>query len=240
LWNENQAVAPDVNVDVAEPRTVFIEETLIMSKRGFQLRTRSVKAPGRRIRPVLEILDDRVLLSANPIVTENQLPGTPQSQWLVSGDGDATLQGFTTDISVNHRQTVSFKVNDTKRAPYHIDIYRMGYYQANGARLVTTIPSSQTQDVVQPNALTDPTTGMVDAGNWSITASWAVPATATSGIYFADLVREDTGGASMVFFVVRADESHSNLLFQTSDSTWEAYNYWGGNTLYYGNFSGQC
>ena len=33
----------------------------------------------RRLRtriPFLEILDDRVLLSANPIVTENQLPGT--------------------------------------------------------------------------------------------------------------------------------------------------------------------
>ena len=191
-----------------------------------------------RVRPTLEILDDRVLLSANPIVTENLLPGTPQSQWLVPGDGDPTLQGFTTDISVNHGQTVSFKINDTAKAAYHIDIYRMGYYGGDGARLETTIASTQTQDVVQPAPLTDSSTGMVDAGNWSVTASWAVPATATSGIYFADLVRQDTGGASMVFFVVRADESHSNILFQTSDSTWEAYNYWGGNTLYYGNFSG--
>src|SRR6202035_3372591 len=29
-----------------------------------------------------------------------------------------------------------------------------------------------------------------------------------------------------VFFVVRNDASHSNLLFQTSDSTWQAYNTW--------------
>src|SRR5437588_11857170 len=38
----------------------------------------------------------------NAIVAENQLPGTPASQWDLSGPGSITLQGFTTDISVNH------------------------------------------------------------------------------------------------------------------------------------------
>ncbi|WP_210420322.1 Ig-like domain repeat protein [Aquisphaera giovannonii] len=210
----------------------------MMAHRKSRDRAWSLKARKPVARPILEGLDERILLAVNPIVAENLLPGTPQDQWLVPGDGDPTIQGFTTDISVNHGQTVNFKVNDTAKAPYHIEIYRMGYYGGDGARLVTTIPATQVQDVVQPAPLTDPSTGMVDAGNWSVTASWAVPTTATSGIYFGDLVRDDTGGASMVYFVVRADESHSSLLFQTSDSTWEAYNYWGGNTLYYGNYSG--
>jgi hypothetical protein len=56
------------------------------------------------------------------------LPGTPPSQWQITGDGNPSLQGFTTDISVNHGQTVNFKINDTALAPYEIDIYRMGYY----------------------------------------------------------------------------------------------------------------
>src|SRR5262245_53297154 len=96
----------------------------------------------RRARPRLERLEDRVTPSVNPIVTENQLPGTPQSVWDISGAGDQSIQGFATDISVNQGQTVSFKINDTAAAPYHIDIYRMGYYQGNGARKVATIGSA--------------------------------------------------------------------------------------------------
>jgi hypothetical protein len=38
---------------------------------------------------------------ANEIVTENCLPGNPASEWDVSGAGDASIQGFATDISVN-------------------------------------------------------------------------------------------------------------------------------------------
>src|SRR5207249_11069767 len=101
------------------------------------------KAAARKTSLGVEWLESRdVPSTANPIVAENLLPGNPQAEWDVVGDGDPTLQGFTTDISVNHGQTVSFKVNDTASAPYHIDIYRMGYYQGLGARKVTTIDSS--------------------------------------------------------------------------------------------------
>lgn len=39
-------------------------------------------------------------------------------------------------------------------------------------------------------------------------------------------------GESHIIFVVRDDNSHSDLLYQTSDTTWEAYNDWGGSDLY--------
>ncbi len=42
----------------------------------------------------------------------------------------------------------------------------------------------------------------------------------------------DTGGESQIFFVVREDSSHSNLVLKTSDTTWQAYNAYGGNSLY--------
>jgi hypothetical protein len=193
------------------------------------------------IKPCLEALPDRILLDTNPIVTENLLPGSPVSEWAIYSfpgtAGDPSIQGFATDISLNHGQTVSFKINDTAAAPYHLDIYRMGYYQGNGARRVATIDSSHTLPIVQPNPLTDPTTGLVDCGNWSVTATWAVPATAVSGIYFAHVVRDDTGGDSQIFFIVRDDNdpNPSDMLFQTSDTTWEAYNDYGGNSLYIGS-----
>ena len=53
-----------------------------------------------------------------------------------------------------------------------------------------------------------------------------------SGLYIAHLVRNDTGGSSLIPFVVRNDASHSDILFQTSDETWQAYNTYGGNSLY--------
>ena len=180
-----------------------------------------------------ERLEGRVLLSGLSIAQENALPGAPPSQWVLAA-ADPSIEGFTTDISVNQGQTVQFKINDKSAAPYHIDIYRLGYYSGLGARLVTTIPASATVDEVQPAPLTDATTGLTDAGDWDVTASWPVPQDATSGIYQAKIVRDDTGGANRIIFIVRADSSHSDLLFQTSDETWQAYNTWGGHSLYIG------
>jgi len=63
-----------------------------------------------------------------------------------------------------------------------------------------------------------------------------------SGIYFAKLVRGDNGGASHVFFIVRESNTgqHSDVVFQTSDTTWQAYNTWGGNSLYVGSPVGRA
>src|SRR5947209_12840775 len=112
-------------------------------------------------------------LAQNAITAENQLPGTPQSQWDLSGPGSTTLQGFATDISVNHGSTVSFKIQ-SGTSNWKIDIYRLGYYQGTGARLITTI--NKTSKQTQPAPVTNSTTGEVDAGIWAVTASWAVPA----------------------------------------------------------------
>ena len=106
-----------------------------------------------------------------------------------------------------------------------------------GARKVDTLSDTGVQS--QPTPLRDTTTGFVDAGNWSVSASWAVPADAVSGIYIAKLVRQDgTAGENQIPFIVRDDSSHSDIIFQTSDETWQAYNPWGGANLYRGNGPG--
>ena len=38
----------------------------------------------------------------------------------------------------------------------------------------------------------------------------------------------------MIPFIVRNDGTPSDILFQTSDTTWQAYNPWGGYNLYQG------
>ena len=168
---------------------------------------------------------------ANPIEAENCLPGN--TSWDVSGAGDPTIQGFATDISVNAGQTIQFKIK-TDAAAYTIEIYRMGYYAGKGARLITTLQPSASLPQSQPACLSDSATSLLDCGNWAVSASWQVPSNATSGIYFARLVRTDTGGKSHVVFIVRNDTSHSAILFQASDATWQAYNNYGGPSLYGG------
>jgi hypothetical protein len=167
------------------------------------------------------------------IACENSLPGTTPSTWQVSGSGDATIQGFATSISVNVGGAVQFKVKTTATS-YHIDILRMGYYQGNGARTVAAgVKPSAALPQSQPACRNDTqATGLIDCGNWAISASWAVPSTAVSGVYLARLVRDDTKGASLVPFIVRNDAGHSDMIFQTSDETWQAYNSYGGNSLY--------
>jgi len=169
----------------------------------------------------------------NPIEAENCLPGTPPSVWYIADAGSPNIQGFTTEISANLGQTVFFKIN-TNALSYRIDIYRIGFYQGNGARLVATLLPSATLPQIQPSCLSDSTLGLTDCGNWAVSASWAVPSTAVSGIYYARLTRLDTGEASPVLFVVRNDVSHSAILAQTSDTTWQAYNDYGGSSLYSG------
>src|SRR5664279_6581372 len=97
---------------------------------------------------------------ANAIVAENCLTGNDSSEWDVStGDaGDATIQGFATDISVNQGGTVFFKINTPARA-YTINIYRMGYYQGLGARKVATITPSASLPQTQPPCTTDNASG---------------------------------------------------------------------------------
>src|ERR1700720_32039 len=59
----------------------------------------------------------------NAIACENSKPGNPTAEWEIDSDGngvgdgfndgDPNLQGFATDISVNHGETVHFKIKTT-------------------------------------------------------------------------------------------------------------------------------
>ena len=105
-------------------------------------------APVFRVEP----LEERQLLSGTlTIAQENQLPGSPVSAWNVASGGDLNLCGFATNISVNQGDTESFSITDNSSVAYTISIFRLGYYQGLGARLVTTINSPTI--TVQPLSL---------------------------------------------------------------------------------------
>ena len=175
---------------------------------------------------------------ANPIVLENQKPGTPRSVWAIQpGDNSTLTQGFATAISTNVGGTVQFKINNLTGNPnYRVDVYRLGYYGGNGARLITSLQHQAAAAIVQPAPIRDVSTGLVDAGNWSVTDSWNVPTDATSGVYIANVINGTE--IFQIPFIIRDDASHSDIVLQTSDQDWQAYNGWGGANLYFGNGPG--
>ena len=59
-----------------------------------------------------------------------------------------------------------------------------------------------------------------------------MPFDAVSGIYLAKPTRPDNGDTSHIVFVVRNDLRAADVLVQTSDTTWQAYNRYGGASLY--------
>ncbi len=175
----------------------------------------------------------------NDIVTENLLTGNLPSEWDIEGSGDLSIQGFATDISYNVGDVASFKIKTTAPS-YTVKIYRLGYYQGNGARFISNATFIEPLPQIQPACFSDPATGLLDCGTWAESANWAIPLDAVSGVYLAKLTRtDDLSKSSHIVFIVRDDSSTSDLLFQTSDATWQAYNVYGdtgsnGKSLYTG------
>ena len=197
--------------------------------------------------PTTESAGQAVNTCGNPIACENLKQGN--SDWDVLIESDATcglrpapgrptscISGFSTDISVNIGATISFKVDTDSDTNSHttnwvLDIYRLGYYGGAGARKVGT--ATQVPNVLahQPPCNRDPTGAViVDCANWQVSATWTVPSSAVSGVYVGKLKRRDVAGsepASHITFIVRDDNgasASSDILFQTSDTTWQAYN----------------
>ena len=170
----------------------------------------------------------------NPLLARTRCLVTRPATGRSAAPGDSTIQGFATSMSVNAGRHRVVQDQDPGVERTTSTSCGSGYYQGNGARKVAS-------NAAAGRAAADPAgvperrrsrTGLIDCGNWAVSASWAVPSDAVSGVYLAHLVRDDTGGASLIPFVVRNDASHSDIVFQTSDETWQAYNTYGGNSLY--------
>ena len=65
------------------------------------------------------------------------------------------------------------------------------------------------------------------AGNWAVSASWTPPTDAVSGVYLIK-GKGDNGVENLGIFVLRDEARRSDILMMTVDSTWQAYNRWGG------------
>lgn len=164
--------------------------------------------------------------AANPIQIENAKPGS--ADWQLFREANGEIEGFASATSVNQGESISFYVN-TSDANYTIDIYRMGWYGGLGARRVA--PTVTRLGRRQPLPDPDPVTGLTEC-HWLDPYTITIPSDWISGIYLAKLSAVNLKVDRYIIFVVREDGRRSNHYFQSSVTTAQAYNGWGGLSLY--------
>ena len=158
---------------------------------------------------------------------ENEHPGT--REWMTTNVRvdpktkyrSPWIEGYVSQTSVRAGETITIHVSTNPPSPFAIEFYRLGFYQGHGGRLM--LKTGPFNGAVQP----DPPLGpkRLRECAWAPSMSLTIPADWTSGVYLGKLTAEREGLQSYVIFVVR-DDRKADLIFQVSDTTWNAYNRW--------------
>ena len=159
--------------------------------------------------------------AGNPIVVENNLTGTGNWQLgsNVATDSGGQIKGYASATSVAQGSNIDLDVSVNPAQTYTIDIYRIGWYNGAGGRLLQHVgPLAGTNQGACP---TNASTGIIVCP-WSKSYTVAVPNTWTSGVYLARLINAQ-GWENYIVFVVR-DGRPAALLYQQSVTTYQAYN----------------
>ena len=169
----------------------------------------------------------------NAIQLENAKPGTRDWQLTKTRqlpgkinpaltDGRSPwIEGYCSANSIRAGEKLQIMVSTSPASPFKLEIFRTGYYNGDGARLVKSFDSLQ--GIAQP----DPAVGenYVRECNWKPSVEFEIPEDWLSGVYLGKLTEETSGIQSYVIFIVR-DDRPCDLLFQCSELTWSAYNRW--------------
>ena len=164
----------------------------------------------------------------NPIPSENALPGDPG--WAAGTGVGRAVEMYLDRTSALAGDAVQAKVSADGPHAATWALYRFGWYGGAGARKVASGSSGRLSR--QPACPVEPVRGFLRCA-WPAAFSFTVPAGAVSGLYVVKVTRDD-GSATLAPLVVR-DERAASLLFQSSVTTAQAYNAWGGESLYQDN-----
>jgi hypothetical protein len=106
----------------------------------------------------------------------------------------------------------------------------MGWYQGYGGRVIWKSAETVGRSYAIPAPQTAAKTVQCD---WPASVGFTVTSDWPTGNYLLKLVGSD-GQQKLMPFIVRDDSSKSAFVVQNSVTTWQAYNLWGGYSLYYG------
>ncbi len=162
----------------------------------------------------------------------------PTGTWqLAQPSAPHAIEGFASEVSVAPGEVLRLHASTNPAARYRVEIYRLGWYGGVGGKLIACVPNcdGDEQGSSQSISSPDPSTGELDAP-WPITDRVTVGTDWPSGLYLAKLVLtsgDEAGTSAVIPFVVRAPAgTTSAVLVVLPVNTWQAYNDWGGKSLY--------
>jgi hypothetical protein len=168
--------------------------------------------------------------SSNATLLENLRTGT--TAWQLSLPAMAhEIEGYASRTSVNLGEPLAFFVR-TNEPGFDLEIFRLGWYAGKGGRLM--LPRVLLKSVAQPTPVVDTTTGLLEC-SWKKSYLLFIPPDWTSGVYLAKLTTSISRREQYIIFVVRDDSRHSDVFFKVAFATYQAYNNWGGKSVYASN-----
>jgi hypothetical protein len=192
-------------------------------------------------------------LPTNPIARENAHAGA--RDWWGKHAPPHTIEGYPTQCSVRPGERLELCVSTRPAARYRIAVYRLGWYGGRGARALAAHPAAGDLHGV-PREVPKPSPGPdirdtswetpksrpaphIDAACWPVTDVIPIAPEWTTGVYLARLILtsgEHAGEDALVPFVVRPPLGQiAQILLQQPVTTAQAYNHWGGKSLYASN-----
>jgi hypothetical protein len=168
--------------------------------------------------------------SRNPIVRENLRHGTPG--WLGPQVTDRGVEVYASQTDALPGDRVALHVSTTPAATYRVLVYRIGWYGGIGARRVASAPTEQGES--QPVPAPDPATGEI-AANWPATDTVTFGKRWVTGYYDVRVLLTtgpEAGKSADTYVILRQPASRTQMLVQVPVNTWQAYNGWGGKSLY--------
>ncbi|MFI1766690.1 N,N-dimethylformamidase beta subunit family domain-containing protein [Streptomyces sp. NPDC020800] len=158
---------------------------------------------------------------------ERDAPGT--ADWRVRSAGPPeAVAAYTDRVSVTPGQECGLHVSTTASS-FRVSAFRVGWYGGKQARRIWTSPRIPGRTQPSPRLL---------SATRTVRADW--PATLTldttgwpEGAYLLRL-ESDTGHQRYVPLIVRSVEGTGRTVLLHAPATWQAYNRWGGYSLYSG------
>jgi hypothetical protein len=150
--------------------------------------------------------------------------------WIKNSFGSKSVEGWFDSPSATCGDQVGLHIS-ANAASITVKVYRMGYYGGAGARLVETVKTAPILKYPIVHTTSKPTSTVTT--KWPVAWNFAVTSKTLPGQY---LIRLDDGqgDASFVPITIMDPNSTSAITAISSVLTWQAYNEWGGYSLYKG------
>lgn len=171
-------------------------------------------------------------LYSTTISEENRLPGT--SNWRITGRQEpGQIEGFADSTYASDGTQLPIYVS-TLAQSFQIEAYRMGWYQGLLGRLVWRSPSIT--GTRQPKCLFIRPSNTTECSNWSTSYTMAVTNAFVPGDYLLKLV-SSTNQQEYIPLTVVDPSSNAAVAVVNAVTDWQAYNTFGGYSLYQGPYN---